>query len=112
MGRKLYIKDDQGREFTNREWAFSDTKVLAGILTYDAYLKTLEAQFQLNFRELNQVQLSKHIQGPGDEHWSYTNSLLADIKELKRALRGTSNSNNAEFFEQLSHTAVEIVGTH
>ena len=29
MGRKLYIKDAQGREFTNREWVFSDTKVLA-----------------------------------------------------------------------------------
>ena len=78
MGRKLYIKDDKGREFTNPDWALSDTKVLAGVLMHKDYLATFQAHFRISITELNQIQLYQEIQQPSDERWCNIKWLLKD----------------------------------
>lgn len=110
MGMKLYVKDDLGREFTNHEWAMSDTKALAGLLISQQYLKTIQTHFRVNVDELSQIQRASEIRRTHKEHWSHIHSLLREVKLLKRALQNTSDYYSSEIFLGLNLTAIELFG--
>ena len=110
MGRKLYIKDDTGREFTNIEWALSDTKVLAAVLMHKDYLVALQTYFRIPLGDLNQTQLYKEIQQPSDEHWCHIKPLLRDVKDLKFALFSTFQPYGAKIYEDLNNIFTRQLG--
>ena len=110
MGRKLYIKDDTGREFTNMDWALSDTKVLAGVLMHKDYLAALQTYFGISLEDLNQIQLYKEIQQPSDEHWYHIKFLLREVKNLKFALFYGSQPHSAKIYEDLNNIFMHQLG--
>jgi len=92
MGIKLYIKDDLGREFTNREWANSDTKDFAGLfISEKKCLNEVEKYFHLNLNHFKQIQDMSGIDGEEvKETWFEIFLFLSEVKGLKRTLANIS----------------------
>jgi hypothetical protein len=91
MGIKLYIKDDLGREFSNREWANSDTKNFAGLLMEKKYLVVLENYFHPTLNHFKQIQDMGEIEENGqNEIWFEIFLFLDEVKSLKRVMANIS----------------------
>ncbi len=84
MGIKLYLEDDLGREFTNMEWALSDTKFLSDILLNRNYIKVLTEYFHLNTIYLDEIQRLDEIEDASKKKWFPKDSFLLEIRNLKK----------------------------
>jgi hypothetical protein len=108
MGIKVYIQDDLGRDFTNHEWAISDTKALADILLQKNYFKVIESYFQIDFIALDKVQYFDQIEKPEDRLWFPVWQVIEDVKSLKRVMKPPESPSGISPFVRLNQIAFDI----